>query len=471
MDAAGGIAPNAAVDRLRSTVSGPVIVRGEQGFREEIAGYNLAGPVDPDVVVGAASEQDVVAAVSFAAAHQLPVYAQATGHGNYASIGRGVLIQTSRINTVHVDPETRLATIGAGAPWSTVYETAAPHGLAPVTGSAPGVSAVGLILGGGIGPLSRTYGFAADHAREFRVVLEDGRTVIADPENEPDLFWALRGGKGGLGVVTEVKVRLVEQETLYAGGLFFAREHAAEAFHTWLDWTRRVPDEVTSSVCLVRFPPLEDLPRPLRGRTILHIRCAYTGQEDPDDDARRAAGEQHIAALRAVGERVMDTVGIMPAALTGTVHQDPPDPMPVWEQGALLNAIDHDFIDTLFHHVGPEADVPLNAVEVRHIGGAMKQDRGGAIGGRSADYTLVLIGRPETSLFEKTLPVLGAAVEKDVQKWYCAETNYNFAGCPKTAEDFARNWPAETFERLVAVRDRYDPARRFPIGSHQPQED
>ena len=299
------------------------------------------------------------------------------------------------------------------------------------------------------------------------MVLHDGRTVSATSDSEPDLFWALRGGKGGLGVVTEAQVELVALPTIYAGGLFFGQEHATEVFHTWLDWTETLSDEVTSSVCLVRFPPVEELPEVLRGKTILHVRFAYAGAEDTDD-ARRAAGERHLAPLRGIAEPVMDTVGNISTSLTGTVHQDPPDPMPVWEQGALLDRIDHDFIDKLYAHVGPDVDVPLNAVEVRHIGGAMKTSRGGAIGGKSADYTLVLIGRPDASLFEQDLPVLGAAVEKDVHQWYCAETNYNFSGCPKTAEDFARNWPADTFQQLSSVRERYDPQRRFPIGTHQP---
>ncbi len=452
---------------LTGEAAGPVLPRGADGFAEEISGYNLVGPVNPDVVVGATSHHDVVAAVRFAASRNLPVYAQATGHGNYATIDRGVLVNTARLNTVEIDPGSRLATLGAGVTWGSVYEAAAPHGLTPITGSSPGVGAVGLVLGGGIGPLSRTYGFAADYARRFEVVLHDGSSVTASESEEPDLFWALRGGKGGLGIITSMTVALVPQTSIYGGGLFFAKEDATEVFHAWLDWTKTVPDTVTSSVCLVRFPPLDALPEPLRGKTILHVRFVYTGPEDSEDQ-RDSRGAEFAAPLRAVAEPVMDTVGLMSTALTGSVHQDPPDPMPVWEQGALLNDIDHEFVDRLCTHVGPEVDVPLNAVEVRHIGGAMKEDRGGAVGGRSADYTVVLIGRPEASLFGETLPELGAAVQRDIQQWYCPETNYNFAGCPKTAEDFARNWPPAVFERLVQVRDHYDPVRRFPIGTHQP---
>ena len=153
------------IDALRAATAGPVLARDEDGFREEIVGYNLAGPVSPDVVVGVTSEDDVAAAVKFAAEQELPVYAQATGHGNYARITSGVLIQTSRINQVAIDSGSRTATIGAGVRWGAVYEAAAEHGLVPITGSSPGVGAVGLILGGGIGPLSRTFGFAADYAR------------------------------------------------------------------------------------------------------------------------------------------------------------------------------------------------------------------------------------------------------------------------------------------------------------------
>src|SRR5699024_8286885 len=126
---------------------------------------------------------------------------------------RGVLVQTSRLDSVQIDPETRLATVGAGGTWGAVYEAASPHCLTPITGSSPGVGAVGLVLGGGIGPLSRPYGFASDYARQFQVVLHDGTAVTVTKDQEPELFWALRGGKGGFGVVTSMTVELVPQST------------------------------------------------------------------------------------------------------------------------------------------------------------------------------------------------------------------------------------------------------------------
>lgn len=129
----------ASLADLRSTVSGPVYARGDDGLAAEALGFNLATIHDPDVVVGAASEADVAAAVRYAVANSLPVFAQATGHGAYRAITHGLLILTHRMNSVSIDPDTRIATIGAGAAWAPVVAAAAEHGLAPISGSSPHV--------------------------------------------------------------------------------------------------------------------------------------------------------------------------------------------------------------------------------------------------------------------------------------------------------------------------------------------
>ncbi|MDE1372070.1 FAD-binding protein, partial [Bacillus licheniformis] len=155
---------------------------------------------DPDVVVAAENAGDVALAVRYATAHGLPVHVQATGHGAFEPITRGVLVPTRRMDGVAVDPAAPDARICARARWGSVILAAAEHGLAPITGSSPGVGAVGYTLGGGLGPLARTFGFTADYATEFTVVTADGGLVRASADEHPDLFAALRGGKGGLGV-------------------------------------------------------------------------------------------------------------------------------------------------------------------------------------------------------------------------------------------------------------------------------
>ncbi|MEV4327446.1 FAD-binding oxidoreductase, partial [Microbispora rosea] len=186
-------------DALRGQVAGRVLAPGQDGFEEEAAGFNLAVRHRPAVIVAARDAGDVAAAVRLAAAHGLPVAVQSTGHGAVQAADGAVLISTRAMREVVVDPAARTATIEAGCTWGEVIAAAAPYGLAPLCGSATAVGVVGFTLGGGIGPIARTFGFAADHVRELTVVTGDGVARTADAVREPDLFWALRGGMAGFG--------------------------------------------------------------------------------------------------------------------------------------------------------------------------------------------------------------------------------------------------------------------------------
>src|SRR3954471_14926659 len=273
-----------AVARLREAVTGTVYVRGEVGLAAEIACFNPAIRHDPDIVVAVATEGDVVEAVRFAAAEGLPVRVQATGHGAESPISDGMIVSTRGLDGLSIDPETRLARISAGLRWAPVIVAAAEHGLAPITGSSTSVGVVGYTLGGGIGPLARQFGFTADWVRGFRVVTADGTVVTADGETNTDLFWALRGGKGGLGVVTEMLLELVSLRSLYGGSVFFEGDAIEPAFRAWIDWSADLPDEATTSVVLLNVPDMDGPPPPLRGRTVLSVRFAYPG--DPVEGER-----------------------------------------------------------------------------------------------------------------------------------------------------------------------------------------
>ncbi|MEO6827464.1 MAG: FAD-binding oxidoreductase, partial [Microbacteriaceae bacterium] len=318
---------------LRPQITGPVLVRGDATMTAETSGFNALTVHDPDVAVGVASEADVVAAVQFAVQHQLPVSIQSTGHGAYTSVSGGMLLLTKRLDTLVIDPGSRTATIGAGLTWAPVIAAAAKHGLMPLTGSAPEVGAVGFTLGGGLGPLSRSFGIAADRVRSFRVVTADGHAVIADATENPELFWALRGGKGGLGVVTEMQVELIALEAVYGGGLFFGADDIETVLRAWVDWTGSAPDSVTSSVAVLRVPDIEEMPPPLRGKTVLHLRYAYVGEPGQSAADRAAEGERLLAPLRAAAPVYLDLIGELPASAVGQIHNDPDQPMPVWDRG------------------------------------------------------------------------------------------------------------------------------------------
>ncbi|SDF29541.1 FAD/FMN-containing dehydrogenase [Cellulosimicrobium cellulans] len=446
------------VAALRDRVTGRVLARGDlpdggPTAAEAVAAHSTLVAHDPDVAVLAETEADVVEAVRFAAHHGLPVRSHATGHGESSPITDGLVLGTSGLAGVEVDPATRIARIGAGTRWSAVVDAAAEHGLAPVTGSSTSVGVVGYTLGGGYGPLTRSHGLTSDRVRGFRVVLADGSVVEAGPDTEPDLFWALRGGKGGLGVVTRLDLELVPLRTLYAGSLTFDAPHVEEVLRGWAAWTATAPDDVTTSVAVLALPDLPFVPEHLRGRTVLALRFAYPG--DP------AEGERLAAPLRALAPALADTVGELPVTAVATIHADPEDAGPSWVYGAGLRDVDGEFLDRFLAELGPGSGSPFVAAELRHVGGAGARDveGGSAAGGRTAGFLLSLVG-----VNPPRLPDMAAAAASFAQwsqPWAATETNINFLPGPWTDETLARAWSPETAGRLASVRSAYDPTGLF----------
>ncbi|WP_165962737.1 FAD-binding oxidoreductase [Occultella glacieicola] len=436
------------VTSLRSTVSGTVLLRGEPGFADAVRGQNLAVTHDPDLAVSAASEEDVSAAVAFAAAHGLPVDVLATGHGSHVPVTSGLQLLTHELNAVSVDPAARLVTIGAGARWAAVIEKTAPLGLAPVTGSSTHVGVVGYTLGGGLGPLARSHGFSTDWVRALRVVTGDGSLLTASATQNPDLFWALRGGKYGLGVVTEITIEVAEVPALYAGNLMFDEEYREQVLRGWVDWLPTASGEVNTSVALITMPPLPFIPEHLRGKRVLSLRFAYAGPA--------ADGERLAAPLRALAPALTDELGELPLAQVARIHADPEEPGSSWSGGTLLRRLDQDFVDVLLSTAAAPGS-PIMVVELRHLGAATAVDvpEGSATAGRGAiaAVSVVAAGPP---------PALGAAAtafeefKGALTPWLAEHETVSF-GNVGSAESYRALWPADVYERLAGVRASVDP--------------
>jgi FAD/FMN-containing dehydrogenase len=450
----------ADVSTLRSRVSGPVLVEGDDDYAEESLAWIRNFAHTPDVVVGASSTQDVVEAVKFAGANNLAVRVQGSGHGSHVAVTDGVLITTKRLDSVEIDPTTRIATIGAGVAWDAVIAAAAEYGLAPITGSSGTVGAIGFLLGGGVGPLVNSFGFGSDWVREFEVVTADGNLVTASADEHPDLFWALRGGKGGLGVVTSAKVELVELTTLYGGSLTYDAANIDSALRAWTGYLETADPGVTTSAAILRMPDLPFIPEPIRGRTLLTVRFAYTG------DA--ATGEKLAAALRSAAPVYLDQLAEMPAAAIGTIHNDPPSPTVGWTAGRMLKAVDEDFVGTLLGFAGADKDVPFVAVEVRSFGAAPATDvpAGSAVGGRGAKGALNIVGVPNPELFATVIPDAADALLGALTPWISPVNNVNFAGGFANTDEYRGAWPPAIFERLSEVKKEYDPQGLFAYGVH-----
>lgn len=433
---------------LASLVTGPVLTPGEEGFDDEVAPHNRAVVNSPDVVVGATSTQDVVTAVRWAAEHQVPLAVLATGHGATTPVTSGVLVTTRRLGGVEVDPDARVATIGAGASWTDVVPVADAHGLTPVAGSSTHVGVVGYLLGGGIGPFARSHGSSSDRLRSLTVVTGTGEVVEASADEHPDLFWALRGGKVGLGVVTQVRLELVAIPELYAGALFFDAEHIETALRGWIAWTATADPQTTTSAAIISFPDLEVVPPFLRGRTALALRVARPGDEP--------AGEAATAPLRALAPTFLDTVGVLPVARAVEIHNDPVQPGPGWVRGFMLSHADDDLATAWLGVVGPGTGHPFVASELRHVAGATGVDvpGGSAVSGRSAAFVAGVVGNDPTQ-FATTLPAWAGRLGEALAPWTATELNPNFAGTGTPV------WVPATADRLAQVRRTYDPAGVF----------
>ncbi|MFD4373313.1 FAD-binding oxidoreductase [Streptomyces sp. NPDC058486] len=437
----------AAMDRLLSRLKGEVYTPDYPGYEQELPGFNRIAEHRPDVIVAALDSGDVAAAVSFAAESGLPVAVQATGHGIAAPARGGVLVSTRRMTAVSVDPVTRTAYVEAGAQWHQVIASAARYGLAPLNGSSPLVGVVGYTLGGGLGPLGRQYGFAADHVTCVEVVTADGKVRRVTRDQHADLFWALRGGKGNFGVVTGLWFQLMPVRRLYGGGLYFPGEQAGQVFHAWRQWTAHVPEEMTSSVALLRLPDVPDVPEFLRGRLAAHVRIAFTGTAE--------AGERLVGTLRAAGTPIVDGVGEMPYTEVAEIHQDPVHPLPYHERNIVLRELSSEAMEELLRVAGPGSECGDLMVEVRHLGGALSRpaEVPNAVGVRDGAYTLSTLSPPGSPD-----RVLGP-----MEAWGNGRRYLNFLAGADTADAAAECFEPEILARLTRVKALYDPRNLFRL--------
>jgi hypothetical protein len=437
-----------AVQQLEARLGDRAVGPEDPGWDEARRAWNLVVDQHPVAVARPESAEDVVAVVEVARELGLRVAPQGTGHGApaRASLERSVLVDMSRMNAVEIDAERRRARLQAGAQWQHVVGPAAEHGLAALSGTAPDVCVTGYTLGGGAGWLVRRYGLAAGSVRAAEVVTADGRRVRADAGSERDLFWALRGGGGSFGVVTELELELFPVPELYAGVLFWPQERAAEVLEAWYAWAANLPDEMTSMGRLLNVPPLEEIPEPVRGRSFVMVEAAWLGDE--------AGGSDLLAPLREL-QPEMDTFAMIPPPALAALHMDPPEPVPGAGNGMLLSDFPAEAIDAVVRTVGPGTDSPLVSLEVRHLGGAAGRPdaENGARTAIDAGYALYAVGMAAT-------PGMKQAVEQALDRLHEAlapwdeGSSLNFAERPV---DTGRMFDDEAHRRLREVKARYDP--------------
>jgi FAD/FMN-containing dehydrogenase len=430
-------------------LDGRVALPGDAGYDDARQGWNLAVDQRPAAVAHAASVADVQAVVRHARAAGLRVAPQATGHGAEAldldALGGAILLKTAALDAIAIDPAARTATVGAGVTAAALADAAAEHGLVPAVGLAPSVGVAGLVLGGGLGWLSRAHGRAADHLLAAEVVTADGEVAEADD----DLLFALRGGGGRGVVVTSLTLRLHDAGELLGGTIAWPAERAAEV----LEQARRValeaPEALSLVVRVLALPPLDLIPEPIRGKRIVAVVAVHQGP--------RADGERLLAPLRSTHGALIDTYNTLAPADLVRVAGDPEQPGAARGEGLLLSALTPGAVAAI---AALTADERLGVFEVRQLGGALARepDRPGALGAVAAPFSFFAGGLADTP--EATAAV--AAALDDVRARLAPHTAPRVLLSNEVlGADPARGYPDGVWDRLQALRDAHDPDRLF----------
>jgi FAD/FMN-containing dehydrogenase len=382
---AAGVLPGEHLHALRGRLTGDLFLPGDDGWDAARQAWQLLADQHPTAVVVAADVQDVVTTVLAARRLGLHVAPQSTGHAarTIPSLEDTILLRTTRLDDVRIDPVAQRARVGAGATWGQVSAAAAAHGLAGVSGMAATVGVVGFSLGGGLGWLARSHGLGSGSIRAIHAVDAHGRIVRIDADHHADLFWAARGGAAPV-VVTEVELQLHPIEHLVAGSLLWPIERAADIAHAWRGWIAHLPESVTSLLRVLRYPPIPEIPEPLRGRSFVGVEAAIQTDE--------AAADALLRPLRALAPEI-DTVASMSPAELGAVHGDPPQPSPAYSASLVLAEVSEEAIETLVDALGDPASVPLLSVEVRHLGGRLVPGGpGGVVTGIDGEGLVFAVG-------------------------------------------------------------------------------
>jgi FAD/FMN-containing dehydrogenase len=445
----------ATVQELREAVRGEVLTRGEAGYAEASPVWNgMHANTRPALIVRCTGPADVIAAVGFARSKDLTVAVRGGGHSiaGFSTVDDGIVIDLGPMRNVHVDADAKRVFIGGGAVWGDVDHETQAHGLATTGGLVSTTGVAGFTLGGGIGWLMRRYGLACDNLVGADVVTASGRLVHTSEAENPELLWGLRGGGGNFGIVTQFEFELHPVGPMvYAGPIFYPAEDDAVLLRLFRDWAPKAPDDVTALVSLMTAPPLPVIPEAWHGKKVAALIAASAGPLEE--------GEGLVSEFRTVAEPIADLLGPMPYSVIQTLID------PLWPKGIQayfkstnLSGLDDGFIDALCEqHLaapGPQCEVHVHQM-------------GGAVSRVSADAT---------AFPERTMPFLVNAVTG----WHdSAETEAHVewaravvaaAGDAATGrgysnfqgdEDADNVYSPDTYDRLVALKDEYDPTNVF----------
>jgi FAD/FMN-containing dehydrogenase len=449
-----------ALGTLAGQVTGAVIRPGDDGYEEARRVYNAMIDARPAAIVRCQTADDVVAVVRHAAEKGMPVAIRGGAHSvpGFGTADGAIVADLSGMQSVEVDAEKRTATAGGGTTWGRFNDVTAAQGLATTGGIISTTGVGGLTLGGGIGYLCRAHGLSCDNLVAAQVVLADGSLVRASDDENADLFWALRGGGGNFGVVTEFTFRIHPVTDIVGGPMFFELADGPAIFGYFRDFIRGAPREYGGFPAFQIAPPLPFVPASRAGEPFVAVVSCWTG--DPDEGLRLIDGFRQIA------QPVAEHIGPMPyPALNSAFDALVPPGLQHYWKAAYLTDLPDDAIAVHMEH-GSRIPVVNSTVHLYPIDGAVHDVPGDAtaFGHRDARFAAVIAGMwPD--------PADNEANIRWVRDYHAAIAPYsqaggyvNFAAADdqdKVAENYGAN-----YARLVEVKRRYDPGNVFRVNQN-----
>jgi FAD/FMN-containing dehydrogenase len=440
---------NSALETLRHDFGGDIIEPGQVDY--ESARRSVLASGNPARVLRPKSLGDVRAGIRFAASAGLLLSVRGGGH-SFARFGTndgGVVIDMSLLANVEItDKEPHLARIGGGATWGQVAAALAPHGLAISSGDTKSVGVGGLTLTGGIGWKVRKYGLALDQLAGAEVVTASGDVVHASTEENPQLFWAIRGGGGNFGIVTAFEFAAHPTTDVFFGKISFLASEAATVLQGWADYLRTAPEELTSTVAFANpFAGGPEAP--------VEIYVAFDG-DDPQAAARA------IDPIRRLGTVIGSDIALKPYAAILEDGAAPPPGIQFEPRSAFVDKESVPEVLQILDEVKASERSPI--ISVRSVGGAVARvaNDATAYAHRQAELMIATISAGPSSAVEAAAPALEAIWGRLAPHVSGAYANFLASA---TEEDVAAIYPTTVYNRLVAVKRRYDPGNLF-AGNH-----
>jgi FAD/FMN-containing dehydrogenase len=461
VEPAGGVA-DAAVAGLRARLRGELVVPGDRAYDEARRLFNAMIDKRPAAIARCAGVADVISAVDFARAHEFEVSVRGGGHnvtGNALCDG-GVVIDLSPMKGVWVDPEARIARVQGGLTWAEVNHDLQAFDLAAAGGFVGTTGVGGLTLGGGLGWLVRKHGLALDNLRSVDLVTAEGRLLTVSEQENPDLFWGVRGGGGNFGIATSFEFDVHPAGIVFAGVVIHPLARAGEAIRFWRDFGHTAPEDFTSAALLLTAPPAPFVPPEAQGAPVVGIGGVYTA---PLEEAEAA-----LRPLREFGPPLVDIFQPMPysAAQTFIDFLWPPGYLNYWKS-SFLHELTDDAIETLVDNFA-RVPSPLTSVIVEHNGdGALERvpAEATAFAHRTYPHNL-LIPSLWSDAADSEQNIAWTRALFDAMQPYRPDAVYVNYLDNEGAERIRDAYGNQTYERLVALKNTYDPTNFFNLNQN-----